>query len=115
MNLTLEGIRAAGGFSGRPVEKEVQWKQGEEEHTATIHVRRISYQTAVGDIGSSRGGDLLASRIAASICDAEGKAIFKPEDVTGEADPERGALDGGLVIALLVAIGEVQNAGKMKA
>ncbi|MEF9671939.1 phage tail assembly chaperone family protein, TAC [Pseudomonas sp. PCH446] len=61
-----------------------------------------------------RGADPLACRIASSICDAEGKAVFSVADITGEADPEKGALDPDLTNLLLIAIGEVQNAGKKK-
>ena len=49
----------------------------------------------------------VAGRIAACICDAEGQAIFTPADVTGDADPDRGPLDGNLTVALLSAIAEV--------
>ncbi|RZA49476.1 phage tail protein, partial [Enterobacter hormaechei] len=38
--------------------------------------------------------DGVAGRIASSICDVEGHPVFTVADVTGEADPERGALDG---------------------
>ena len=38
--------------------------------------------------------------------------MFTVADVTGEADPERGALDGKLTVALLVAIQEVNDLGK---
>jgi hypothetical protein len=34
------------------------------------------------------------------------------DDITGEADPERGALDGALTVALLVAIQQVNDMGK---
>ncbi|MNG37302.1 hypothetical protein D3C84_1246060 [compost metagenome] len=54
----------------------------------------------------------MAGRIAASICDAEGRAVFTPGDITGEADPERGALNGNLTVALLTVIAEVNNPGK---
>lgn len=56
--------------------------------------------------------DGVAGRIAASICDEEGKPVFTPADITGEADPDRGSLDGALTIALLVAIKEVNDLGK---
>ena len=56
--------------------------------------------------------DGVAGRIAASICDESGKAVFTVADITGEADPERGSLGGNLSVALLMAIGEVNNLGK---
>lgn len=115
MSLTLDSLAAVGAFSGRPAEKTITWRQGEEEHTGTVYVRAVSYQTALGDLTARKDGDPVAVRIASSICDADGKPIFTPGDITGEANPERGALDGNLVIALLAAVAEVQNAGKTKA
>ena len=38
--------------------------------------------------------------------------MFTPGDITGEADPERGALDGNLTMALLAVIAEVNSLGK---
>jgi len=67
-----------------------------------------------GRFAAHRGADPLASRIASSICDAEGKPVFTVADITGEADPEKGALDPDLTNLLLIAIGEVQSAGKAK-
>jgi len=56
----------------------------------------------------------LAGRIAASVCDEDGGPVFAVGDITGAADPERGALDGRLTVALLAAIFEVNNLGKTK-
>lgn len=124
MKLSIATLAAKKAFSARPVEVEVKW--GDEAFTTFI--RPLSYQTAVGDITAIRNGDQLAHRIASSVCDEEGKAIFTVADITGEpvygppavdggepvllSDPERGALDPALTTALLVAIGKVQNAGK---
>jgi len=58
--------------------------------------------------------DGVAGRIAASICDAKGQPVFTVADITGAADPERGALDGNLTMALLGVIGEVNGLGKPK-
>lgn len=113
MKLTLESLKGAGAFTGRPIEKEITWNQGEQELTATVYVRPLGYYTATSDILASVGKqEGVAGRIAASICDEDGKPVFTPADITGEADPERGALDGALTIALLVAISEVNNLGK---
>ena len=87
MKLTLDTLKETGAFTGRPVEKEITWK-------------------------SQDGNDGVAGRIAASICDEHGHQVFTVADVTGEADPDRGALDGGLTVALLVAIQEVNDLGK---
>ncbi|CCJ79059.1 Lambda gpG analog [Cronobacter muytjensii 530] len=73
----------------------------------------MGYYTAMTDVMAAQGHiDGVAGRIAASICDEEGKPVFTPADITGEADPERGALDGQLTIALLLAIQEVNDLGK---
>lgn len=113
MNLTIESLKEIGAFTGAPIEREITWKQGDNEHAATVYVRPLSYLSAKSDLLAARGnGDAVAGRIAASICNAEGKPIFTPEDITGEADPDRGPLDGNLTMALLSVIGEVNNLGK---
>ncbi|AVJ17218.1 phage tail protein [Serratia sp. MYb239] len=113
MILTLDALKENGAFTGRPIEKKISWKQGDKEFTATVYVRPAGYHSAKSDILSHGGkNDAIAGRIAASICDESGKPVFTPEDITGEADPERGALDGSLTVALLVAIQEVSEMGK---
>ncbi|TKJ94828.1 phage tail assembly chaperone family protein, TAC [Erwinia persicina] len=113
MKLTLESLKKAGAFTGRPVEKEIIWKQGEEEFSATVFIRPLGYHTATSDVLAHVGKvDGVAGRIAASVCDEAGRPVFTPQDITGEADPDRGALDGQLTIALLVAIQEVNDLGK---
>lgn len=113
MKLTLETLKQAGAFTGAPVEREITWKQGEDELTATVYVRPLSYLSARADLAALTGkSDGVAGRIAACICDQEGKPVFTPDDITGEADPERGPLDGNLTMALLSVIGEVNGLGK---
>lgn len=121
MKLTLDSLKNVGAFTGRPVEKEITWKQvnvetkEEVEYTATVFVRPMGYHIATSEILAYGGKvDGVAGRIAASICDEDGKPVFTAADITGEADPERGALDGQLTVALLVAIQEVNNLGKTK-
>lgn len=115
MLLSIDSLKEVGAFTGAPVEREITWKQGEEEITATVYVRPLSYQSAVADITAVAGkSDAIAGRIAACICDENGKAIFTPEDITGDADPERGPLDGNLTMALLTVIAEVSGLGKAK-
>lgn len=106
--LSIESLQQQGAFTGAPVPKEITWKIGDQEHTATVYVRRLSYLAAVNDVRASQGKvDGIAGRIAATICDEQGKPVFRPEDITGEANPERGALHRNLTLALLAAIGEV--------
>ncbi|WP_312546567.1 phage tail assembly chaperone family protein, TAC [Pantoea eucalypti] len=113
MKLTLDTLKTAGAFTGRPVEKEISWKQGDKDFIATVYVRPMGYHTATSDVLAMGGKvDGVAGRIAASICDESGKPVFTPADITGEADPDRGSLDGALTIALLVAIQEVNDLGK---
>lgn len=116
MNLSIESLAEMGAFTGAPVEKEITWKQGEDELKATVFVRRLSYKSAVADLKAMQSEDLdmVAGRIASCICDEKGKPIFKPEDITGEADPDRGPLDGNLTMSLLAVIGEVNDLGKAK-
>lgn len=112
MDINLNSLSEMGAFTGAPVKKDITWTQNGTECTGTVYVRLLSYHSAVNDVLSINGKtDLLAGRIAASICDAEGKPVFTPQDITGEADPERGALDGNLTMALLTAIGEVNGLG----
>ncbi|MBI6916547.1 phage tail assembly chaperone family protein, TAC [Pseudomonas juntendi] len=113
MKLSIQNLQEVGAFTGAPVEKTITWKQGTQEFTATVYVRLLGYQSAVSDLIAVAGKhDGVAGRIASCICDEAGQPIFKIGDITGEADPARGALDGNLTVALLSAIGEVNNPGK---
>ena len=113
MKLSIQSLTEVGAFTGAPVEKPIKWKQGDKELEATVYVKPLAYSAAVSDLRALTGKtDGVAGRIAASICDENGKPIFTPEDITGEADPKRGALDGNLTGALLSVIAEVNNAGK---
>lgn len=122
MKLSIATLTQSNAFSAKPVERQIEWK-GE---TITTYVRRLSFQTAVGDMLSKNGVDFVASRIASSICDEFGAAVFTVADVTGEVtlpagwkegDPipeSRGSLDPELTKLLLAAIGDVQNLGKQE-
>ncbi|MBH3383202.1 phage tail assembly chaperone family protein, TAC [Pseudomonas juntendi] len=125
MKLTLDSLKKTGSFTGRPVAKEITWRQGDETFTATVYVRPLGYQAAVSDVLAAGGKqDNIAGRIAAAICDEEGNTVFTVLDITHgpldpaelEKDPEStkrlGALDGNLTVALMVAINEVTNMGK---
>ncbi|RRV70061.1 phage tail protein [Stutzerimonas stutzeri] len=113
MQLSIDSLKKTGSFTGAPVERTVKWKQGDQELEATVFVRPLSYRSAVSDLSAMHGKtDGVAGRIAACICDEEGKPVFTAEDITGEADPDRGPLDGNLTFALLAVIGEVTSMGK---
>lgn len=125
MKLNLQELTRAGAFTGRPVEREISWKQGDKDFTATVYVRPLGYQTAVNDVLSATGRvDSYAGRIAASICDEHGSPVFTVLDITdGPLDPAElandpestkrmGALDGGLTVALMMVIAQVNSLGK---
>lgn len=125
MKLSIASLSKSGSFTGRPVEKEITWVQGEDTLTATIFVRPLGYQAAVSDVLAAGGmQDSVAGRIAAAICDEDGNAVFTAMDIThGPLDPAElakdktstkrlGALDGNLSVALMQAIQEVNNLGK---
>lgn len=110
MKLSIDTLKEAGAFTGAPVEQEITWKQDGEELTATVYVRPMSYFSARSDLESiARKRDGVAGRIAACICDEDGNPVFTPEDVTGEADPDRGPLSGELTMALLEVIARVSS------
>ncbi|MBI46760.1 MAG: phage tail protein [Marinobacter sp.] len=111
MDLTLDALKDMGAFTGAPVEKEIVLKKdGNEEKTATVYVRKLSYYSAVSDIKSLNAkSDAVAGRIASAICDKEGKQVFAPGDITGEADPDRGPLNSEITMELLRVIGEVNG------
>ncbi len=125
MKLNIATLQQTGSFTGRPVEKEIQWKQGDDTLTATVFVRPLGYQAAVSDVLAATGKqDSIAGRIAAAICDEEGNPVFTVMDIThGPLDPQElakdpkstkrlGALDGNLTVALLAVIHEVNHLGK---
>lgn len=110
---SIASLQRAGAFTGRPVEKEITWRQNGQEYSATVFVRPLGFQSAVSDVLAAGGReDSVAGRIAASICDEQGKPVFTVGDITGASDANRGALDGALTLALLGAIGEVNSLGK---
>ena len=114
MKLTLESLQSVGAFTGRPVQEEISWMQDGKELTATVFIRPLGYQAAVSDVTAHGQNDSLAGRIAASVCDEQGNQVFSVGDITGAADPERGALDGRLTVALLAVIHKVNSPGKLK-
>lgn len=116
MNLTLDSLKEMGAFSGAPIQKEITWTQYGEEHKAAVYVRRLSYDAAMSDINSiDSKSNMVAGRIASSIVDKDGKPVFAVGDITGEEDPERGALCYALTMELLRVIGEVSGLGEARA
>jgi len=128
MQLSVDSLRATGGFSGAPVKRSVSWTDADGNKVeADVYVRRMSYHTAIGDARElSQGGDVIAARISTSIVNDSGESIFTPSDITGLDDSgmpisvddgsgnmvERGALSRELTNNLLTLIGEVNELGK---
>lgn len=101
-------LKSAQHFTGKPVKKTIKWEEAGEEYEADIYVRPLSYKVAISDIMSFAGNtDSLPGRIEACICDENGDPILTADDVTGDADPERGPLGTSLTMALINAIREV--------
>ncbi len=115
MEFTVDNLNASGAFSGAPVAKKVTWRVGDVSHTADVYVRRLSYYSAVSEVGAWRSKkDGMAARIASCIVDNAGKPVLTIDDITGDADPERGPLNADLTMALMGVIGEVNDLGKSK-
>lgn len=123
MNLDLNTLKETNAFSGAPVKQQVTWRVGENEYTADVWVRRLSYYSAMNDIKViGRELDIAASRIASCIVDEAGKPVFKISDITGvyedgapvldEKGKERGAMCADLVNELIVLISEVNDLKK---
>lgn len=115
MDLSINSLKDLGAFTGVPVRKDITWLQDGERLTMTTYIRPPSYHSTVS--GFAAGADksaAIAGRIAAHLCDENGKSVFTAADVTGEADPERGPISEALTIALLNAIAEVTGLGKQK-
>lgn len=120
LKIDLKTLTDLGSFSGAPIKKRVKWSQPDRTgsgdavvYEADVYVRPLSYATAVSEMTAfTKNQDPIAARIAASIVDENGKPVFTPGDITGDADPARGPLDGNLTSALLQIISEVNSLGK---
>ena len=110
MDLSIESLKAAGAFIAPPVEKEITWHVDGEPKKATVYVVQESFATVIQRWEQQdQGGDLTAHRIASSICGKDGKPVFTVADVVGNPESGHGALTAELTLALLTAIGQVNN------
>jgi len=123
MSLDLTSLYQSGGFSGPPVKKEISFMAGGQEVTGTVWVRKLSYQSAVGDIKAiETDGEIAATRIATCIVDENGEPLYQKHDiigfyddgtpVMGEDGNPRGGFVASLLNALWAAIAEVNDLGK---
>lgn len=128
-HLSVDSIADVGGFTGGVVKREVIWKEHGKNHKADVHIRPMSYHTAVNDIMAKDESRpmVVARRLAACLCDADGVPLFRVSDITGlddEGKPilikdkasgemvERGPFSPNLTTALLILVGEVSGVGK---
>lgn len=131
MDLSIESLRKAGGFSGGLVKKTVNFTTNEgEEISFDTWVRPLSYYDAAVSIKSvANSDDILAQRVMVSICHEDGSQVFQLSDITGldaegvpikvkdpktKKEVERGGLAYDLLLALATAVSEVSNLGKSK-
>lgn len=85
MDLNVENLKELGAFAGGPVQKRVTWTSindsGEEiENTAITYVRRASCATFEQEVKAlSNNQEVIATRIASSICLKDGTPVFTYE------------------------------------
>jgi len=98
-------------FAPAPVPKTIEWEQNGQSHKADIHIRPLSWQ-AMLETTNEDGmpqGEVLAKRIADSLCDESGQALYSAAQIAGK---DGKALSPAVVLAVLTAINEVNTAGK---
>lgn len=112
MKLSIESVTEVGGFAGEPVPKTIEWKQiddegVEQEFKADTFVRRGSCASFEREARAvSDGKDMVATRIAWSICDESGQPVFNYEQALSLRDT--------LTAALFKAVTEVNPARAKK-
>lgn len=105
MELTIAALKSAGAFCAAPIKKDVTWHVDGEPKTATVYIRQESFGTITQRWEQQdQGADLTAARIASSICDKDGAAVFTVADIVGDPSTGHGPLTAELTIALLAAI-----------
>lgn len=116
MELSIKALKAAGAFVAPPVKKDIAWHAGGKLQNATIYIRQDSFHTLTQRWEEQReGADAMANRIAASICNEAGEAVFTVEDIVGSEAAGHGPLTAELTIVLLAAIQEANGVGKGEA
>jgi len=104
-----------GAFSpAAPVKKVIEWEQGGQSHKAEVYFKPLSWQAVYGAIEEreSEQGDksaMIARNLAASLCDENGQTLYTPEQIHGQ---DGKVLCTSLITALLIAMNEVNSAGK---
>ncbi len=110
MELSIETLQATGGFVGAPVKREITWHSDGKTHTATVYVRKDSFQAITERWEQQQqGADWTANRIASAICTKEGKPVFTAVQVQGGKEVGHGGITAELTIALLSEISDVNG------
>jgi hypothetical protein len=113
MELSISSLKAAGAFVAAPVKKNIAWHAAGKLHEATIYVRQDSFHTLTQRWEEQReGADATSHRIASSICNEAGEAVFTTEDILGSEASGHGPLTAELTIALLAAIQQANGVSK---
>lgn len=123
MSLDLSTLYKKGAFAGAPVKREITFTADGEEITGEVWVRKLSYQSLVGDIAAINDKDkLIAIRIANSVVDENGDQLYQVSDITGyyedgspvmdDKGKPRGGFVDSLIGALWLAVMEVNGLGK---
>ncbi|GGZ83309.1 hypothetical protein GCM10007161_13510 [Ignatzschineria indica] len=98
-----------------PVRREIEITDEDgKKHTATVFIRPLSFALVMRSEPESDKEatmDLLAERIAYSICNEKGEPIFTKEQIKGTADK---SLSADLVFALMAAVNAFNNFSESK-
>jgi len=100
-------------FGAAPVLKTLEWEQNGQTHKADVYIRPLSWQAVYNHLGEDEQishSEILARRIAESLCDKNGQALYTPEQIIQGKDGQMLCIE--LINALLNAISEVNSAGK---
>lgn len=112
MDLSIKALQAAGAFSPPPVKKDITWHSDGKQQKASIYIRQESFvELTERWKEQDKGGDYLATRIAANVLKKDGTPVFTVEDVVGSEASGHGPLSAELTIVLLNAISEANGAG----
>lgn len=113
MELSIKALKAAGAFVAPPVKKDITWHADGKPQKATIYIRQDSFHSLTQRWEEQReGADAMANRIAGSICNKAGEAVFTAEDIVGSEASGHGPLTAELTIVLLAAIQEANGVTK---
>jgi len=97
-----------------PVPKTIEWEQNGQTHKTQVYFKPLSWQAVFTAISEQEGGQsapdaAIARNLAASLCDKDGQTLYTAAQIQGEGGK---TLCTALITALMIAMNEVNNAGK---